>query len=139
MAPLLHRVAVELVLKGLGHTEAVETVNLRPPSARLPGDVWLRVGDQSVDPGFAAVLGPFGIFPLRGSADLDLLRLIRELTPNVALASLSSKYASTIYRDPLVYDDAIKLSPTGSYGFAQRAGFTVAWPMPDQDISFVEE
>lgn len=144
LARLLHRVDVEGILKGLGHVEAMQTVNARPPSLRLPGDMWLRVGDQPIDPGFAAMLGPVGIYPLRGRDDLDRVRLIRELAPDVALASLSSRYASTIFRDPLMYgegtsDEAIKPSPAGSDRFAQRAGLTVAWPMPDQDIAFAEE
>ena len=106
--------------------------------------MWLRVGDQLVDPGFAALLGPVGIFPLRGRDDLDRVRLIRELTPSVALASLSSRYASTILRDPLAHgegtsDEGVKPSPVGSDRIAQRAGLTVAWPMPDQDITFAEE
>ena len=144
LARLLHRFDVEGVLKGLGHGEAVEIANLRPPSPRLPGDMWLRVGDQLVDPGFAALLGPVGIYPLRGRDDLDRVRLIRELTPSVALASLSSRYASTILRDPLAHgegtsDEGVKPSPVGSDRIAQRAGLTVAWPMPDQDITFAEE
>ena len=144
LARLLHRVDVEGVLKGLGHVEAVQTVNVRPPSSRLPGDMWLRVGDQPIDSGFAAMLGPVGIYPLRGREDLDRVRLIRELTPNVALASLSSRYASTIFRDPIVYgegtsDEATKASLAASDRFAQRAGLTLAWPTPDQDIAFAEE
>ena len=144
LARLLHRVDVEGILEGLGHAEAVQTANLRPPSPRLAGDMWLRVGDRPLDPGFAAILGPVGIHPLRGRQDLDRVRLIRDLTPNVALASLSSRYASTILRDPLAYDegasdDAVKPSLVGSGRFAQRAGLTVAWPMPDQDIAFADE
>jgi len=141
LARLLHRVDVEEVLKSLGHAGAMDTVSARPPSPRLPGDIWLRVGDRPVAPGFAAVLGPVGIYPLRSKDDLDRVRLIRELTPNVALASLSSRYASTIFRDPLAYgggtsDEAVKPSPAGSDRYAQRAGLTIAWPMPDQDIGF---
>ena len=144
LARLLHRIDVEAVLKGLGHAGAVETVNVRPPSPRLPGDMWLRVGDQPVDPGFAAVLGPVGIYPLRGRDDLDRVRLIRELTPNVAFASLSSRYASTIFRDPPAYgegmsDEAVKPAPVGSDRFTQRAGLTVAWPMSNQDIRLADE
>ena len=144
LARLLHRCDVEGVLKGLGHADAIDTVNAQPPSPRLPGDIWLRVGDRPVDPGFAAVLGPVGIHPLRRNDDLDRVRLIREVTPNVALASLSSHYASTIFRDPLAYgewasDEAVMPSSGGSDRFMQRAGLTIAWPTPDQDIGLTVE
>lgn len=151
LARLLHRADVECVLKGLGHTEAVETVNrrlssphIRPPSPRIPGDMSLRVGDQSVEPGFATVLGQVGIYPLRHRDDLDGVRRILELTQNVVLVSLSSRYVDTIAQDPLPYDertsdDAIKPSLVSRDRSAQRAGLTVAWLMPGQDIMFAEE
>ena len=144
LARILHHGDVEGVLKGLGHADAVDAVNERLPSPRLPGDVWLRVGDRPVDPGFAAVFGPVGKLPVRSKDDLDRVRLIREITPNIALASLSSRYASTILREPLAYsegasDEAVKPSPEGSDRFTQRAGLTIAWPTPDQDIRFAEE
>jgi hypothetical protein len=96
------------------------------------------------EPVISAVLGPIGIYPLRSTDDLDRVRLIRELTPNVALASLSSHYASTILQDPFVYgegasDEAVKPSPVSSERFALRTGLTVTWPTPEQDIAFAEE
>ena len=152
LAKLLHRIDVEGVLNGLGHTEAVGTLNIRAPSRRVPGDLWrrvpgdlwLRVGDRPVDPGFAAVLGPIGSHPLRGRNDLDQVRLIRELTPNVTLASLSSRYAGTIMRDPHGFDAtesavAYETARDGDDRFAQQAGLTIAWPTPDEDIAFMDD
>ena len=52
----------------------------------------------ALEPGFAAVLGPIGSYPLRVRSDLDRVRLIREMTPNIALASLFSRYAAGIIR-----------------------------------------
>ena len=105
LAKLLHRADIEGILKGLGHFETADTLGVEAPSRRLPGDLWLRIGDRPIEPGYAAVLGPIGSYPLRGGVDLDLVRLIRELTPNVALASLSRQYVSTIIRDPRALDD----------------------------------
>ena len=60
----------------------------------------------TVEPGFAAVLRPIGIHSLRSRDDLNQIRLIRGLAPNIAIASLSSLYASTIIRDPSGFDEA---------------------------------
>lgn len=144
LAKLLHRADIEGILKGLGHFETADTLGVEAPSRRLPGDLWLRIGDRPIEPGYAAVLGPIGSYPLRGGVDLDLVRLIRELTPNVALASLSRQYVSTIIRDPRALDDGdLRDTPKTAHDsdgrFAQQAGLTVAWPMPDEDIALAEE
>ena len=144
LAKLLHRADIEGILKGFGHFGAVDTLNVQAPSRRLPGDLWLRVGDRPIEPGFAAVLGPIGSHPLRDAVDLEIVRLIRELTPNVALASLSSRYASTIIREPRAFDegelrDTSKAAYDGDGRFAHQAGLTVAWPIPDEEIAFADE
>ena len=122
----------------------VETLNVGGPSRRLPGEMPLRVGDRPIEPGFAAVLGPIGIDSLRSWDDLNQIRLIRGLAPNIAIASLSSLYASTTIRDPSGFDeaqlrDASKSARDYDARFAQQAGLTVAWPMPDEDIAFSDE
>ena len=143
LARILHRADVEGVLKGLGHLGAVEAPTVPGPSRRLQGDLSLRVGDRRVERGFAAVLGPIGRLPLRTGEDLDRVRLIRDVTPNVALASLSSRYASTIIAEPRGFDegelrDTLNTVPDGDGRFAQRAGLTVVWPMPDENIAFAD-
>ena len=69
--------------------------------------------------------------------------LLRKRTPNVAFASLSSRYTSVIITEPSGFDegelrDAPKTTPDGGGRFAQRAGLTIAWPMPDENIAFAD-
>ena len=96
LARRLHRTDVESVLKGLGHPQAVGMFDAPETTAPAPGGLRLRVGPLPLEPGFAALVGPVGIHALRGRDDLDRVRLIREMNPQVALASLSSRYASAI-------------------------------------------
>ena len=144
LAGILHRADVEGVLTGLGHSAAVDTLNVGTRSTRLPGDVSLRIGGRAIEPGFAAVLGPIGSYPLRASSDLDRVSLIREMTPNIALASLSSRYAAAIIQPPHRLEDGELVvepgsTPDGDARFATQAGLTVAWPMPDEHIGWAEE
>ena len=144
LAKLLHRADVEGTLKGLGHVEAVQTLNVPEPSRRIPGDLWLRVGERLIEPGFAAVLGPIGIHPLRRRDDLDRVRRIRELSLDIAVASLSSRYARMFVGGSDSFDEgelglAHKAALDSDERFAQRDGLTVAWPAQDQDIAFVDD
>ena len=109
------------------------------PVSRVPGDLWLRVIERLVEPGFAAVIGPVGIYPLRRRQDLVLLRRIREINPRIVFASLSSRYVTTIIHQPREFDEVESGEvPTIARGdgqrFAQRAGLTVAWPFGGEDI-----
>ena len=70
-----------------------DTLTVGTRSTRLPGDVSLRIGGRVTELGFAAVLGRIGSSPLHASTDLDRVPLILEMIPNIALASLSSRYA----------------------------------------------
>ncbi len=82
-------------------------------------------------------MGPIEIQPLRSRDDLDRMCLIREFSPNIAIASLSSLYASTVVREPRGFDGA-KLRDAPGSGLdhdgrlAQEAGLTVAWPMTNE-------
>jgi len=126
---ILHRADIEEVLKGLGHPEAVGALDEGVTAGRLPGDIGLRVGEQRLDFGFAAVLGPGGLHPLRGREDLEYVRRVRELTPNVALVSLSSRYAGET--DP---ERRRVADPEDGGNVATRAGLTVAWLSDGADI-----
>ena len=129
---LFHRTDVEGILSGLGHIEVVEAMDA--PDQNLPGGLALRVGNHRIEPGFAAVLGPIGIHPLHSENDLDLVRVIREFTPNIVLVlvSLSRQYVNTIIQEPQEFGEEIVRGGDGR--FAQHAGLTIAWPMPDEDI-----
>ena len=143
LATLLHRADVTGILRGLGHLEAPENRHVDVPSLPLHGDLSLQVGDQYVERGFAAVFGPIGRLPLRSREDLDRVRLIRDVTPTFALASLSSQYASTVMREPSGLDESeregtFQIAPRSDGRLAQRAGLTIAWLTPGQDIGFAD-
>jgi len=133
LARILHRADIEEVLKGLGHPGAVRALDRAlddgAPTERLPGEIGLRVNGRSLEPGVAAVVGPVGLHPLRGKEDLEYVRRIRELTPNVALASLSSRYAIATVADP-----RLDAGAEDGGNVATRAGLTVAWLSDGADI-----
>lgn len=129
LARVLHRADIEGVLKGLGHREAVDALDDGAPTERLPGEIGLRVNGRSLEPGVAAVVGPVGLRPLRGREDLEYVRRIRELTPNVAVVSLSSRYAGASITDRERVAD-----PEDGGNVATRAGLTVAWLSDEPDI-----
>ena len=144
LAKILHRADLESVLEGLGHPEAVQTLNGSAPSRRLPRDLQIRSGGQYLEPGFSALVGPIGLHPLRNVEDLDRVRRIRDLSPNVALASLSSRYASTISLEPNWSDDEeVRDShvkhPESAGRSAKRAGLTVVWPEAHEDIALTDD
>ena len=144
LAKLLHRADVHGVLNGLGHPEAAEVVNAVAPTSRLSGDIGLLIGDRHIEPGFAAVLGPIGLLSLRGRDDLDQLRRIREVNPDVAVASFSTRYASTILDEPRVFDEDHQVglydtAPDDPDRFAKQAGLTIVWPTPEEDIALSDD
>ena len=101
----------------------------------------LLIGGRYIEPGYAAVLGPIGLLSLRVRDDVDRVRRIREISPEVAVASLSSRYASTILKEPRAFDedDQVGLydtAPDDPGRFAEQAGLTVAWPTPEEEIAF---
>ena len=66
------------------------------------------------------------------------------MTPNIALASLSSRYAAAIVQPPHRLEDGKHVvdpgsTPDGDARFATQAGLTVAWPTPDEHIEWSEE
>ena len=123
LAKSLIRADLAGVLKGLGHSEAARMLGVGDPSEyaqyglfqplgnsslhdadsepsnRAPGDIWIRVGSQALEPGFAATVGPFGVKPLHDENDLQDVRLALDLNLNIALASLSSRYATIASHD----------------------------------------
>ena len=144
LARCLHRTDVESVLKGLGHPQAVPIVEAPETTAPVPGALRLRVGRRPIETGFAALVGPVGLHALRERDDLDGVRRIRELNPQVALVSLSSRYASAIVpptplSDEASLDHAPRTTPDPHDRFLQRAGLTVAWPLADDEIVFADE
>ena len=76
--------------------QAVGIFDALEATAPVPGTLRLRVGPLPLELGFAALVGPVGIHTLRERDDLDRVHHIREMNPQVALATLSVGYASAI-------------------------------------------
>ena len=140
LAKVLHHADVQGILTGLGHPDAMRKLDGPELKAPVPGETRLRVGHHHMEPGFAAIVWPVGILPLRNSDDLDLVRRIREVSPNVAFASLSSKYAYTVMQAPhelekvsdVLYRES---SPQVEDRFALQSGLAVAWPEVDEELT----
>ena len=147
LAKILLRTDLDGVLEGLGHREILPQNDVAP-SERVPGDLRIRIGGQLLDPGFAAMVSPFGVYPLHDENDLPRVRQIRELG-FTAVASLSSRYVITVSQD-LRWPDADEGLDEGvqerSVGerfvgerFVNRAGLTVVWLGAGTGVDLAEE
>ena len=178
LAKCLIRADLGGVLRGLGHLDAARMLGIAEPSEyarfglsqpldkfslrdrdlepsdRAPGDVRIRVGGQALESGFAATVGPFGVQPIRGENDLEQVRSALELNLNLAVVSLSSRYATTASHErrwPEVLEGTLNLDGTDSrqkqHGtvedtaalISNRFGLTVVWLNRVEDISLAEE
>ena len=84
------------------------------------------------------------MLPLHSRGDLDRARRICDLNLNVAVASLSSRYAAAISRDALWSDEeevtgARLRALDGEGRRASRAGLTVVWLKGGEDIALFED
>ena len=95
------RADVDGVLTGMGHRAVSEVPDALGLPPQFP-EVLIRAGSQALEPGLAAAVGPFGVQPLRDGDDVAQLEGVRELNPNVVVASLSSRYIANALSD----DDA---------------------------------
>ena len=96
----------------------------------LPG-VRISAGGQILEPGLAAAIGPFGVQPLRLGDDVAQFEGIRELNPNAAVASLSSRYVATVLSGEVrvgapEQQEALEASSTIRRSVT-RGGLTIVW------------
>ena len=166
LARSLIRADLAGILKGLGHLEAATMFGVAEPyefdllprrdlepSDRTPGDIWIRVGAQTLAPGFAAAVGPTGVLPIRGEYDVRQVRMALELNLKLAVVSLSSRYATTASHNrrwPEVLEVGQNLDDTDSRLeghktggetaplISNRSGLTVAWLNGFEDIALTE-
>ena len=180
LAKTLIRADLGGVLRGLGHLEAAIKLgvvepsehdrlglsqsldNFRArdsdvePSDRVPGDIWIRVGEHLLEPGFAATVGLFGMRPLRDQNDIQQVRAALELNLNVVVASLSSRYATIASHDQR-WTEVLEVAPTQYITLARReqrvteaakatndrtsirTALTVVWLNEGEDVAIAEE
>lgn len=141
IAKLLHTADIEDVMTALGHHEALRTITHLERETRVLGETRLRVNRRDIEPGFVAFVGPVGIIPLYGRYDLDLewVRRICELSPPVALVSLSSRYVRMILRGSFTFDEfehyhPLEPAPETDERLARQGGLTVAWSIRAEEI-----
>ncbi|MDE0104429.1 MAG: hypothetical protein OXN89_18810 [Bryobacterales bacterium] len=138
---LLLRADLGGVMEGLGHSKALEPRTGMPLPEVLGSGYRLRIGDLLIEPGFASVLGPLGVRPLRSNDDLRLVRQALEDDIGVAIASLSERYLSTVVErgewlgaGRIRAEQEVGSSTVDSEEHdvaapsVARAGLTVAWP-----------
>ena len=113
----LRQILLEADLNGvvteLGHGDHSEAETLAGFSQDRYPYRTLLVDGLEFDPGLAAAVGPFGIQPLLGQAELMLVNRVRERLPQTALVSLSSEYITDVQsrlRDPAHADDSVSSS-----------------------------
>ena len=175
LAKSLIRADLRGVLRGLGHSDAAiklgvfepsehDRLGLSPtldnfrardsdlePSDRAPGDLWIRVGGHLIEPGFAATVGPFGVQPLFDENDIKQVRTALDRNLKVAVASLSSRYATTASHDQH-WPEVLEVAPARDITLATRkqrvteatrathdrtstrAGLSVVWLNEGEDI-----
>lgn len=134
LAKVLRQADLDAVMRGLGHLEVEQVLGTTELSEHVPRDLRIRVGDQSLERGFTAIAGQFGVRPLRSEEDFGQIQLLRELNLSYAVASLSSRYFMTVTREHRWLDE----EGTDSERSASRAGLTVVWPEDGEDVALAE-
>lgn len=133
LASIFHRADIDGVIIGMGHYIAeLSEAGLAKDNFALPR---LRVRDQLFDPGFAAIIGPFGVYPLRTREDHFRLREVRELNFTYAVVSLSLQYALSTIQSFIGYGE----QGDASERLATRHGLTVCWPRADDEITIEDD
>ncbi len=140
LSRILLRADLESVLMGLGHREAMEVLNATEPPRRISGELQIRVGNRELEPGLAAAIGPFGVRPLRNEDDFAQLDQVRVLNPDVVVASLSSRYLTTMGQEASRSGEEeveeVEVKPAFER-FASRVGLTVVWLTEGEEVVLV--
>ena len=140
LSRILLRADLESVLMGLGHREAMEVLNATEPPRRISGELQIRVGNRELEPGLAAAIGPFGVRPLRNGDDFAQLDQVRVLNPDVVVASLSSRYLTTMGQEASRSGEEeveeVEVKPAFER-FASRVGLAVMWLVAGEEVALV--
>ena len=130
---------MQAVAAGMNYTGDVGAFGIvgdfgRAPTIYEGSSIKLKVGERPIEHGLVVALGSFGTLPIRNANDLPRIRQAREITPNIALASLSSNYIEFVREgeppkgDPLHTEDRA----------ASQGGLTVIWPNEKDEVQIEE-
>ncbi len=149
LGDLLHQADVSGVLRGMGYPgpdadldDAMDEVDLAAPVLPAYLGEWVErlrpvkvsVDDVELDPGCAAIVGPFGVLPLRDPEDgRRLLRVREEFNLDWAIASLSFAY---LLETSGAGHSQEREPGTASERLASWNGLTVAWPSLEEEVAF---
>ena len=142
LGKILHGADISAVLRGLGHLEAFGMLDGTELARREAGVLRIGIGRRVLESGFAALVWPGGVEALRRREDIDRVRGIRDMISNVAVVSLSSRYAVNITNNSSWVDSE---QETGSEvvedgsRFARRAGLSVLWPAAGEEIELFDD
>ncbi len=132
LAHVLYSADVDGVVKGMGHAHYSNGAELSSKSAAI---IRLRIGDQLLERGIAAMVGPFGVYPFRALDDHRQLQQVREMNLDYSIVLLSQRYAlgtRGFFRE-------FKELGTTDERSASRRGLTVVWPRAEDEVTFEEE
>ena len=87
-------------------------------------------GDLDLEPGFVAIVGPFGVQPLPAENDLLQMLQTRNWNLNIAVASLSFQYVKAVTREQPWLDKVVPAAARSTH----RNGLTVVWLKSGEDV-----
>ena len=141
---ILHRADIFSVMRGLGHVEAFDMLEGSELTGRVAGALRLGIGGRVLERGFSALVWPGGVEGLHTREDIERVHRFRDLSPNVAFATLSSRYAMNITNNPSWVDSEEDADPASKVSedsgrFSRHAGLSVVWPNSSEEIQMFDE
>lgn len=148
------------LMRQLGHSGDQGFLGDELLSERFPRSTRIRVGERNLELGFAALVGPFGVHPLRRANDLMRMSIGRDLNLNIAVASLSSRYVTAVTSEEFWREGGERRVPpsvntsqdnisrwrvgyagqeTTDKRFSNRAGLTLVWPEAGEPVLLRDE
>ena len=132
LSTLLLRADGAGVVRGLGHQGAAATLlrGVMPTYMDRFGET--SIAGSMLEPGFAAVAGPFGVLPLRDERDFDLANASLDLGIPIAIASMSARYLENVIGAAFFAREGTAWEAYGidaDERLASQGGLTVSWPL----------
>ncbi len=130
ISAILLRAHVAGVVNGLGHLDSALTISAgKMPTEMDDIENPAELGFD-IEPGLAAVAGPFGVRPMRDRGDIELVNAARDLGIPVAVASMSARYLENVISDVgWAVGQAGRRNDVfhAEERFASQGGLTVRW------------
>ncbi len=138
LAKILLRADLDGVMWGLGHSESETAPDVAEPpelNQRYLQSLFSDLDLEDLEPGFVAIVGPFGVQPLPAENDLLQMLQTRNWNLNIAVASLSFQYVKTVTQEQPWLDDVVPIAARPTH----RNGLTVVWLKSGEAVDLREE